>query len=140
MKKNNKLKILSLNFAIILLASFVLTCVSFSSPDIANLGKETDRVPLTSRAITGTLPNGLRYFILENRMPENRAHLALVVNAGSVLEKDDERGLAHFTEHLAFKGTSRFPETELIEYLRSLGMRFGADANAYTSYNETLSL
>jgi len=138
MIKIKKNKLLSFLFAIVLLSSFVLTCVSVPQAEISGLGKDTDKVPLTSAAITGTLPNGLRYFILENRMPENRANLALVVNAGSVLEKDDERGLAHFIEHLAFKGTSRFPETELIEYLRSLGMRFGADANAYTSYNETV--
>jgi len=88
--------------------------------------------------LTGTLSNGLRYYILENSLPENRAHLALVVNAGSVLESDNERGLAHFVEHLAFNDTARFPKLELIEYLRSLGMRFGADANAYTSYDETV--
>jgi len=111
--------------------------VSYSD-DYAGLGKETDKVPLTGRALTGTLPNGLRYYILENRRPENRAHLALAVNAGSVLEREDERGLAHFVEHLAFNDTERFPKLELIEYLRSLGMRFGADANAYTSYNETV--
>ena len=99
---------------------------------------EPERVPLTSRALTGILPNGLTYYILENSFPENRAHLALIVNAGSVVEKDDERGFAHFVEHLAFNGTARFPEYELIDYLRSLGMRFGADANAYTSYDETV--
>lgn len=102
------------------------------------LGKSDEKIPLTSRAITGELPNGLRYFILENTLPENRAHLTLAVNAGSVLEKDDERGFAHFVEHLAFNDTARFPKLELIEYLRSLGMRFGADANAYTSYDETV--
>ncbi|MDR0301874.1 MAG: insulinase family protein [Treponema sp.] len=138
MKINKKLKLLPLIIGSLLLASLVLTCVSLSGADFANLGKETDKVPLTGRAITGTLPNGLRYFIIENQRPENRAHLALVVNAGSVLEIEEERGFAHFVEHLAFKGTSRFPEMELIEYLRSLGMRFGADANAYTSYNETV--
>ena len=102
------------------------------------LGRSTDSIPFTDRALTGTLPNGLRYFIMENSFPENRAHLALIVNAGSVVEKDDERGFAHFVEHLAFNGTARFPEYELIDYLRSLGMRFGADANAYTSYDETV--
>jgi len=106
--------------------------------NFAGLGKETDKIPLMGSVLTGTLPNGLRYYILENRRPENRAHLALVVNAGSVLETEDERGFAHFTEHLAFNGTARFPNLELIDYLRSLGMRFGADANAYTSYNETV--
>ena len=122
---------------IILLTSLVFACATIGA-DFAGLGRANDKVPLNNRVLTGTLPNGLRYFILENSMPENRAHLALVVNAGSVLEKDDERGFAHFVEHLAFNGTERFPKLELIEYLRSLGMRFGADANAYTSYNETV--
>jgi zinc protease len=121
----------------ILLTAMVSACAP-SAVDFAGLGKADDLVPLTSRAFTGTLPNGLRYFILENSRPENRAHLALVVNAGSVLEKDDERGFAHFVEHLAFNDTPRFPKLELIEYLRSLGMRFGADANAYTYYDETV--
>ncbi|MDR0465119.1 MAG: insulinase family protein [Treponema sp.] len=126
--------------AILLLVFLTLTCKTTpsSTADYSGLGKGTDKVPLTSRALTGTLPNGLRYYILENTFPENRAHLALIVNAGSVVERDDERGLAHFVEHLAFNGTARFPEYDLIEYLRSLGMRFGADANAYTSYDETV--
>jgi len=123
---------------VFLLTAFVLACVSTSAVDYAGLGKGTDGVPLTERALTGRLPNGLRYYILENTLPENRAHLALVVNAGSVLERDNERGFAHFLEHMAFKGTERFPEMELIDYLRSLGMRFGPDANAYTSYDETV--
>ncbi|MDR2070536.1 MAG: insulinase family protein [Treponema sp.] len=91
-----------------------------------------------AEARTGILPNGLRYYILENARPENRAFLTLAVNAGSVLETEEERGLAHFTEHMAFNGTKRFPEQEMIDYLRSLGMRFGADVNAYTSYDETV--
>jgi len=124
--------------AIFLLAALVVTCVTTSAFDYAGLGRGTDRVPFSSRALTGVLPNGLRYYILENSLPENRAHLALVVNAGSVLERDDERGFAHFIEHLSFNDTARFPKLELIEYLRSLGSRFGPDANAYTSYNETV--
>jgi len=136
------MKIIKANKRLILLivgvAALLLTCATSSSVDFAGLGKPADRVPLTSRALTGILPNGLRYYILENSLPENRAHLALVVNAGSVLERDDERGFAHFVEHLAFNDTARFPKLELIEYLRSLGMRFGADANAYTSYDETV--
>jgi len=125
--------------SILSLAFLVLTCTSTKSADnYAGLGKAGDKAPFTSRALTGALPNGLRYYILENSFPENRAHLALIVNAGSVVEMDDQRGFAHFVEHLAFNGTARFPEYELIEYLRSLGMRFGADANAYTSYDETV--
>lgn len=124
--------------SLVLLTSLFVTCVSAPRIDFAGLGRAEDGVPLNSQVLTGTLPNGLRYFILENSMPENRAHVALVVNAGSVLEREDERGFAHFVEHMAFKGTTRFPEMELIDYLRSLGMRFGPDANAYTSYDETV--
>jgi zinc protease len=102
------------------------------------LGKAQDPVPLPSALRTGTLPNGLRYYILQNARPENRAFLTLAVNTGSVLETDDEQGLAHFVEHMAFNGTGRFPESELLDYLRSLGMSFGADVNAYTSFDETV--
>jgi zinc protease len=102
------------------------------------LGFPTDPVPFMKEVRTGVLPNGLRYYILENAKPENRAYLTLAVHAGSVLEQDDERGLAHFIEHMAFNGTARFPESDLIQYLRSLGMRFGPEVNAYTGYDETV--
>jgi zinc protease len=102
------------------------------------LGKPDDPVPFLDKVRTGVLPSGLRYYILENARPENRAFLTLAVNAGSVLEEDDEQGLAHFVEHMAFNGTRRFPETELLNYLRSLGMRFGADVNAYTTFDSTV--
>jgi zinc protease len=132
------MKIIIKAAVILLFSILVLTCAVTSSVNYGGLGAGTDKVPFTNRALTGVLPNGLRYFILENSLPENRAHVALVVNAGSVLERDDQRGFAHFVEHMAFKGTARFPEMELIDYLRSLGMRFGPDANAYTSYDETV--
>ena len=86
----------------------------------------------------GTLANGLRYYIRENAKPEQRAELRLVVNAGSILEDDDQQGLAHFTEHMAFNGTERFPKLALVDYLESVGMRFGAHVNAYTSFDETV--
>jgi zinc protease len=133
---NKKIKRLPIILCSLLLAFFIITCVSTSN--YAGLGKGSDVVPLTSRALTGVLPNGLRYYILENSLPENMAQLALVVNAGSVLEREDQRGLAHFVEHLAFNGTKRFPNNSIIDYFRSLGMRFGGDSNAYTSYNETV--
>jgi len=123
------------HLSVLLLTVLLASC---SKVDFGGLGKGTDLVPLNTKTITGVLPNGLKYFILENSLPENRANLALAVNAGSVLENDDERGFAHFVEHLAFNDTARFPKHELIEYLRSLGMRFGADANAYTNFNETV--
>jgi zinc protease len=86
----------------------------------------------------GTLDNGLRYYIRVNQRPENRAELRLAVNAGSVLEDDDQLGLAHFAEHMAFNGTARYRKQELVSYLESIGMRFGADLNAYTSFDETV--
>jgi zinc protease len=86
----------------------------------------------------GTLPNGLTYFIRANAEPRQRAELRLVVNAGSILEAEDQRGLAHFLEHMAFNGTERFPEQALVAYLEGIGMRFGPDLNAYTSFDETV--
>jgi zinc protease len=86
----------------------------------------------------GTLPNGLRYFIRRNARPEHRLELRLVINAGSVLEDDDQRGLAHFVEHMLFNGTRRFKKNDLISYLESIGVRFGADLNAYTGFDETV--
>ena len=95
-------------------------------------------LPRDPHVIVGTLPNGLRYYIRRNAKPEKRAELRLVVNAGSVLEDDDQRGLAHFLEHMAFNGTARFPKNQLVSYLESVGMRFGPDINASTSFDETI--
>ncbi|MDR3343313.1 MAG: insulinase family protein [Treponema sp.] len=123
------------------LAAGVFACATSSKigNDVyGGLGLPTDPTPFMAVARTGVLPNGLRYYILENAKPENRAYLTLGVNAGSVLETEDERGLAHFTEHMAFNGTTNFPEQELVGYLRSLGMRFGPDVNAYTTYDATV--
>jgi zinc protease len=95
-------------------------------------------LPRDPHVVVGTLPNGLRYYIRKNAKPEKRAELRLVVNAGSILEDDDQRGLAHFLEHMAFNGTARFPKNQLVSYLESVGMRFGADINASTSFDETI--
>ena len=93
----------------------------------------------TDPAVTvGTLENGLRYYIRTNQRPEDRAELRLVVNVGSVLENDDQRGLAHFLEHMAFNGTANFEKQEIVDYLESIGMEFGPEVNAYTSFDETV--
>lgn len=97
-----------------------------------------DIMPLNPEVIHGTLDNGVSYYILKNHKPENRAELRLVVNAGSILEHDDQQGLAHFTEHMAFNGTKNFKKQELVDYLESIGMKFGPDLNAYTSFDETV--
>ena len=98
----------------------------------------TDPIAPDPAVITGALDNGLRYFVHENSEPENRAELRLVVNAGSILEDDDQLGLAHFVEHMAFNGTENFEKQALVDYLESIGMQFGPDINAYTSFDETV--
>ncbi len=95
-------------------------------------------LPLWSAVQRGRLPNGLTYYLMKNKKPEQRALLWLAVNAGAVQEDDDQRGLAHFVEHMAFNGTARFPKHEIVDYLEKVGMRFGADLNAYTSFDETV--
>jgi len=95
-------------------------------------------IRLDPKVRTDTLANGLRYYIRENDYPEERAELRLVVDAGSVLEDDDQRGLAHAVEHMAFRGTTRFPARAIDTYLQSVGMRLGEDVNATTSHDETV--
>jgi len=97
-----------------------------------------DTLRLDPAVRTGVLPNGLHYYVRANRRPEQRAELRLVVHAGSILEDPDQRGLAHFVEHMAFNGTRNFPKQELVAYLESIGTRFGADLNAYTGFDETV--
>ncbi|MBI3049360.1 MAG: insulinase family protein [Acidobacteria bacterium] len=87
---------------------------------------------------TGTLANGLAFYIRRNTQPERRAALRLVVQTGSVDEADDQRGLAHLVEHMAFNGSAHFKSGELVSYLESIGSRFGPDVNAYTSFDETV--
>lgn len=97
-----------------------------------------DPLPFDKDARMGTLDNGMRYYIRKNGTPENYAEVRLAVNAGSILEDDDQQGLAHFVEHMCFNGTKNFPKNELIDYLESIGTKFGAHLNAYTSFDETV--
>lgn len=98
----------------------------------------TSPLPADAHVVRGELPNGLHYIIRRNKRPEKRAELRLVVNAGSILEDDNQRGLAHFDEHMMFDGTKRFPKKDIVNFLERVGMRFGADLNAYTSFDETV--
>lgn len=97
-----------------------------------------DPMPIDAGITRGELANGLRYYVRANRKPEKRAELRLVVKAGSILEQDDQQGLAHVVEHMAFNSTEHFPKHDIISFLESLGMRFGADINAYTSFDESV--
>jgi len=95
-------------------------------------------LPVDPAVRIGTLPNGMTYYVRKNGRPENRVALRLAVKAGSILEDEDQRGLAHFLEHMNFNGSEHFKPGELVAYLESIGARFGADANAYTSFDETV--
>jgi zinc protease len=95
-------------------------------------------VPVDPRITIGYLPNGLRYYVRTNGRPYQRAELRLVVNAGSVLEDEDQRGLAHFVEHMAFDGSEHFAKQDLIRFMESIGMRLGPGVNANTSFDETV--
>lgn len=96
------------------------------------------KLPVSPEVKVGKLANGFTYYIRKNNQPQNRAELRLVVNAGSILETDDQLGLAHFTEHMAFNGTKNFRKQELVDFLEKSGVNFGADLNAYTSFDETV--
>ena len=117
--------------------AFILWITSISvslaqSPDFSQ------KIPVDSSIRIGKLPNGLTYYIKKNKKPENRVELRLAVNAGSILEDTDQLGLAHFTEHMAFNGTKHFAKNEMVSYLQTVGVRFGADINAYTGFDATV--
>lgn len=97
-----------------------------------------DTIPVGPQVKVGRLANGLTYYIQKNDRPEKKLELRLVVKAGSILEDADQLGLAHFTEHMAFNGSANFRKHELVSYLQSIGVKFGADLNAYTSFDETV--
>jgi zinc protease len=108
--------------------------LSISAQDLAG----NKPIPFDPNVKTGKLSNGLTYYIRKNAKPENKVDLRLVINAGSILEEDDQQGLAHFMEHMCFNGTKRFPKNKLVDYLQSIGVKFGQHLNAYTSFDETV--
>lgn len=95
-------------------------------------------IPFNPDVKMGKLDNGLTYYIQNNSKPADKVELRLVINAGSILEDDDQQGLAHFMEHMNFNGTKNFKKNELVDYLQSIGVKFGAHLNAYTSFDETV--
>src|SRR5665213_1867854 len=136
--------------SLLALALFVTANVSFAQvkkkpvpspkekPAAAAVQIKGNILPVDPNVIIGKLPNGLTYYIRKNAEPKNRAVLYLVTKAGSVLEADNQQGLAHFTEHMAFRGTRDFPQNQLVNYLQKSGIKFGADLNAYTLFDETV--
>lgn len=119
-----------------MLVLVVMACTAMAQGTFS----DADKVRFNPNIRTGRLESGIPYYILKNARPANRMELTLVVDAGAVLEDDDQNGLAHFCEHMAFNGTNSFPKLELVNFLESMGVRFGADLNAYTNQDETVYL
>ena len=116
----------------------LIVAVVLAAAAPAALAQDAAALPFDPAVRRGTLSNGLVYYVRRNVEPQNRAQLRLAVRAGSVLEQEAQRGLAHFVEHMAFNGTARFAKQEIVDYLESLGSGFGPDLNAYTSHDETV--
>ena len=114
----------------------IFSCVwmTFAQKDL-NLN---DPIKADPNVTIGKLENGLTYYIRKNTYPKDRVEFRLAVNAGSNQETDEQQGLAHFTEHMAFNGIEGFPSNSVVDHLRSKGVVFGADLNAYTSFDETV--
>jgi len=121
----------------LLVAVKILTLLAPRAP-AAPWAEVRDDLPQDPALILGTLPNGLRYALLPNATPANRVFLRLLVSAGSLHENDDERGIAHFIEHMAFRGTLNHPRNDLVATLQRAGLTFGPDINATTTYDSTL--
>jgi zinc protease len=113
-------------------ASGLLVASHQAAPPLAQ------KLPTDPDVTVGTFANGLKYFIRTNPLPEKRAELRLAVNVGSLVEEDDQQGLAHFVEHMAFNGTRNFPKSDIVQFMESIGMRFGPSVNAFTSFDETV--
>lgn len=131
----------SLGLALLLLPALVHGQAAVAAPvqpSSATWPHDGSDLKPDSAVIWGALPNGLRYAIRPNAEPPNRVSLRLCVNAGSLMERDDQQGLAHFLEHMAFNGTTHFPAGQMVEYFQRLGMGFGSDTNAHTSFRETV--
>lgn len=120
-----------------MLRSIRLTLVLLLSLATAPALAAQQRMPPDPSVAAGVLPNGLHYYVRSNGQPAHRADLRLIVNAGSILEDSDQAGLAHFVEHMAFNGTAHFPKQDLIRFIEGVGMTFGADLNAETSFDDT---
>lgn len=115
---------------------FILFLVSLL-PSRAQINP-SDRLPVDTAVTIGKLSNGLTYYIRPNQKPEQKVELRLVVNAGSINEDPDQLGLAHMAEHMAFNGTKNFKKNDIVSFLQAIGVGFGSDLNAYTSFDETV--
>ena len=128
----------ALAFLLLLAGFFPARAQVQPAPNPALSASLDEKVPVDQRITIRSLPNGLRYYIRVNPRPFRRAELRLAVNVGSVVEDDDQSGLAHFVEHMAFNGSRNFPRQDLVTFMESIGMRLGPGVNANTGFDETV--
>ncbi len=126
--------------ALVLFTAPLAATPSAAKPAVLPFPQEGSDLQPDSAAQFGKLANGFRYVVLPNHEPKGRASLRLVVLAGSLQESDEQRGLAHFLEHMAFNGSTHYPPGTLVEFFQRMGMSFGGDTNANTSFDPTLYL
>ena len=124
-------------FVAISFASTLLMATACHRVDNASISNDK-KLTLPSSLKKGELSNGMTYYLQENAEPKNRIQLRLVVKAGSCLEDDDQKGIAHFIEHLCFNGTKNFAKSAIVDYFEKIGMQFGPEVNAYTGFEETV--
>ncbi len=136
--KNARLAIALCALMLLVLAAAPAAGTPAAARDSRKEVRLQDPIPMDPEVTLGKLDNGFTYYIRVNRDPEKRAYIMLAVNAGSVLEDDDQVGLAHFVEHMGFNGTKHFPKQELIKYLESVGVKFGSQASAGTGFDQTV--
>jgi zinc protease len=127
----------------IMLMALLVSGTAFAQLDLGGKGKEkksdlTAKVPLDKKIRYGKLDNGFTYYVRNNKKPEKMIQFRLVSNAGSIMERDDQQGLAHFCEHMAFNGIKCYPGNQMIDKLQQHGVEFGRDINAYTSFDQTV--
>lgn len=119
------------SYNLLSLASLCLVFTTFNQ-------LHAQQLPITPEVVIGKLPNGFTYYVQKNSTQKKRVTLYLVNKVGSILETEEQRGLAHFMEHMSFNGTTHFPGSSQVDFLEKAGVRFGADLNAYTGFNETV--
>ena len=115
-----------------------ITLIAALLAGVSVFGQQMPPLPVDQAVRIGQLDNGLTYYIRHNEEPKGQANFYIAQKVGSILEEEDQRGLAHFLEHMCFNGTTNFPGNNIIKYCESIGVKFGADINAYTSIDETV--
>ena len=138
MKLKNVTKKEIMKIIYLLLIHFLLISSFVGADELKKWAHDSSDLKPDPSVTFGALDNGLRYAIMPNNEPPNRISMRLFVDAGSLMENEEQQGLAHFIEHMAFNGTKNFPAGEMVEYFQRLGMSFGGDTNAHTSFKETV--